>query len=106
MFRDQFASDDNSEKSMPQWMGPKYILDYWKHIALRRKNGDRGRKCWKTEILMYSILLLLNASVQHGSFGFCLNYIDCYKYAIVLFFFFLPSLNNLEIIKKNADSSN
>ena len=89
MFRDQFASDDNSEKSTPQWMGPKYILDYWKHIALRRKNGDRGRKCWKTEILMYSILLLLNASVQHGSFGFCLNYIDCYKYVIVQFFFFL-----------------
>ena len=49
---------------------------------------------------MYSILLLLNASVQHDSFGFCLNYIDCYKYAIVQFFFFLPSLNYLEIIKK------
>lgn len=61
----------------------------------------------KDRNIMYSILLLLNAFVQHGLFGFCLNYIDCYKYDIVQFFFFLPSLNNLRpVIKKNASSSN
>lgn len=56
---------------------------------------------------MYSILLLLNTFVQHGLFGFCLYYTDRYKYDIVQFFFFLPSLNNLiPVIKKNANPSN
>lgn len=71
------------------------------------KKSDRGSETPKDREINEPILLLLNAFVQGGLFGFCSNHIDCYKYDIAKFFLCLPSLNNLRpVIKKNANSSN